>query len=109
MIYDELKKTITDYNWDDGFDLPKKILNNEYCDLALALEIFYLADGLAYLEDMSFNSNLQEWSLFISNLYDDILIGRYKKSNNTFYIPLSNVCKYKLRKKLIPEIFLQDI
>ena len=37
----KLRQLLNEYNWDDGFDLPKKILENPDCDLALALEIFF--------------------------------------------------------------------
>ncbi len=45
MAYNDLKELLNQYNWDDGFEIPKEILKNRNCDLALALEIFYLADG----------------------------------------------------------------
>lgn len=37
----KLRQLLNEYNWDDGFDLPKKVLENPDCDLALALEIFF--------------------------------------------------------------------
>ena len=107
--YDKLKNKLNEYNWDDGFELPKEILDNSYCDLALALEIFYLADGIRYLEEPSYNPNLGVWSLFIEKLYNDILNGKYLKKDATFQIPLSKVAKYKLRKLQVPDIFLTDI
>ena len=41
------------YNWDNGFDIPQEILDNEKCDLSIALLIFYRADGLRSLERKS--------------------------------------------------------
>ena len=67
MSYNDLKKILNEYNWDDGFEIPKKILSNQDCDLALALEIFYLADGFAYLEGFVKESKLEEWEQFIRN------------------------------------------
>ena len=60
MPYNDLKKTLKEYNWDDGFEIPEKILRSENCDLALALEIFYLADGFAYLDDFAKETGLDE-------------------------------------------------
>lgn len=33
----ELRQMLSEYNWDDGFVLPKEVLENPDCDLALAL------------------------------------------------------------------------
>ena len=109
MKYNELKKLLERYNLDGGFNVPLQILNDPECDLALALEIFYYADGYAYLENRFFNSNLEKWSLFVTNLYNDILNGKYQKTDKAFKIPLTKVQKYKLNKKQIPEIFLTDL
>lgn len=105
----ELRQLLNEYNWDDGFDLPKKLLENPDCDLALALEIFYLADGYSYLIDKSRSTSLNEWKLFIEKLYDDILAGKYIHTASTFQNPLSKVQRYKLRKQQIPDIFLIDL
>ena len=50
MAYADLKNKLDEYNWDDGFEVPRTILADPDCDLALALEIFYLAGGYEYLE-----------------------------------------------------------
>ena len=39
------------YNWDDGFEIPQKVLSKICCELSTALLIFYLADGERYLEN----------------------------------------------------------
>ena len=51
MPYTDLKKKLDEYNWDDGFEVPRTILADPDCNLALALEIFYLAGGYEYLEN----------------------------------------------------------
>ena len=109
MEYLELKQRIREYNWDDGFVVVQEILDDSNCDLALALEIFYLADGYAYLENFNTNFKLEDWSSFISNLYKDIIDGKYKKTKSVFEIPLSKVQKYKFIKKQVPEVFLTDL
>lgn len=67
---DKMRQILNDYNWDDGFDLPKELLENHDCDLALALEIFFLADGYSYLID---------------------------NQRRTFQNPLTKVQRYKLK------------
>ncbi len=111
MTYNDLKETLNKYNWDDGFEVPEKILKNQNCDLALALEIFFLADGFAYLDNMEKEKQTgsEEWRQFIDNLYNDILNGKYPKTGNCFKNPLTKVARYKFGKKSVPEIFLLDL
>ncbi|MCI8528544.1 MAG: DUF4274 domain-containing protein [Lachnospiraceae bacterium] len=109
MTYLDLEKILNEYNWDDGFAIPKKILDNPHCDLALALKIFYLADGFAFLDGFAEKTELKEWKQFIDSLYTDILSNKYRKNRRSYEIPLTKVQKYKLRKKQIPEIFLTDL
>ena len=107
MTYEEMKQKLDHYNWDDGFDFPEHILTDSNCDLALALEIFYLADGYAYLIDMEQNNRGPEkWLCFVKKLYADIEKGVYDESDHPFEIPMSKVQCYHLRKKNIPEVFL---
>lgn len=99
------------YNWDNGFDIPQEILDNEKCDLSIALLIFYRADGLSYLEEKSEDAQLPQWSTFIKNLYHSIMSGKYSRGEIEFRVPLTKVQIYKL-KKIITEaekIFVEDI
>jgi hypothetical protein len=109
MIYNHLEKTLNGYNWDDGFAIPKKILGNPHCDLALALKIFYLADGFAYLDGFAEKTKSKEWEQFIYSLYTDIWSNKFRKNRRPYKIPLTKVQKYKFRKKQVPEIFLTDL
>lgn len=99
------------YNWDNGFDIPQAVLDNEKCDLSIALLIFYRADGLCYLEDKSDNANLPQWSSFIKRLYDSILTGKYQRGEIEFKVPLSKVQFFKLKKIITEEenIFTENI
>ncbi|RKM58182.1 DUF4274 domain-containing protein [Butyrivibrio sp. X503] len=99
------------YNWDNGFDIPQLVLDNESCELSIALLIFYRADGIGYLIDKSDNENLPKWSSFIECLYESILRGKYPKGKIGFKNPLSEVEKYKLKKQITKEdsIFIEDI
>lgn len=91
-----------DYNWDDGFDIPRKIIEKECCELSTALMMFYLADGIRYLENKeeAQKSSLKEWLKFTEDLYAKIVNGEYKVGNILFEPPLSKVQKYKLQKVL---------
>lgn len=105
----KLRQLFNEYNWDDGFDLAKEMLENPDCDLALALEIFYLADGYSYLIDKSRSTSSKAWKLFVEKLYNDILEGKYIQTASTFENPLTKVQRYKLKKQQIPDIFLIDL
>ena len=109
MAYADLKKKLDAYHWDDGFEVPRTILADPDCDLALALEIFYLAGGYEYLEKSARRTKLQKWNSFITGLYEDILNNRFPKTSALFEIPLSKVQRDKLRKKGVAEIFLTDL
>lgn len=126
LLYDtdEVKRTISqtedqeilyvyayNYNWDNGFDIPQAVLDNEKCDLSIALLIFYRADGLRYLEDKSDNVNLPQWSSFIKSLYDSILLGKYQRGKIEFKVPLSKVQFFKLKKAITEaeDIFTENI
>lgn len=106
---DKLRQILNDYNWDDGFDLPKELLKNSDCDLALALEIFYLADGYSYLIGNQRSTSQSEWMLFIDKLYNDILNGKYVQTTAIFKNPLTKVQRYKLKKQQVPDIFITDL
>ena len=62
MAYADLKNKLDEYNWDDGVEVPRTILADPDCDLALALEIFYLAGGYEYLEKSARRTKLQKWN-----------------------------------------------
>ena len=59
------------YNWDNGFEIPKNIIFKDCCDLSTALMIFYSVDGYRYLQKKDEkNDSLKEWSVFIKELYN---------------------------------------
>lgn len=99
------------YNWDDGFDIPQIILDNEKCDLSIALLMFYRADGLRYLTERSRNTNSAKWFSFVKKLYNSILAGKYQKGEIEFKVPLTKVQLYKIKKILTEEenIFTENI
>ncbi len=101
------------YNWDDGFTVPKAIISNPNCGLATALVMFYLADGARYLKNKMDveKSTLEPWCNFIINLYNEIVHGNFKRSNIRFVPPLSKVETYKLKKSLDTSeyVFIEEI
>ncbi|SHL29694.1 protein of unknown function [Anaerocolumna jejuensis DSM 15929] len=100
------------YNWDNGFEIPKNIIFNDCCDLSTALMIFYSVDGYRYLQKKDEkNDSLKEWSVFIKELYNRILKNSFIKSNTKFVPPLNKVQIFKLKKVLGMEehIFLEEI
>lgn len=99
------------YNWDNGFDIPKKIIQKDCCELSTALMIFYLADGTHYLENRCEieNSSPTVWTTFIDELYTSIICGKFIEGDIFFEPPLSKVQLYKLKKLLQDneEIFIK--
>ena len=63
MVHNDLRSKLNEYNWDDGFEIPKEILAAPGCDLALALEIFYLSDGYAFLDNLTKTTDVKEWEI----------------------------------------------
>ncbi len=100
-----------EYDWNNGFDIPKAILSNPYCSLGTALVLFYQGDGYRYLTEKPLFSDIPEWLTFISTLYSDIMGGKYEDTSVHFEVPLSKVQVFKLRKKLadIEQVFVTNI
>jgi hypothetical protein len=91
---------IQNYNWDDGFDIPQAVLNNGACDLSVALQIFYLADGFAFLLDRTAKADNTRWYKFITRLYESIITGKFPKGSISFAVPLSKAQIFKVKKNL---------
>ena len=116
-VIDEIKDEITlfvfayNYNWDNGFGIPSKILENKNCTLSVALLLFYSADGLNYLMDKRANDNLPNWSEFIEILYKKIIGNKFMTGTVAYEIPLTKIQLFKLSKILSTkeEIFVNNI
>lgn len=101
---EELAYYLDLYNWDDGFAVPTAIANHPGCDQALALRLFWLADGLAwYTSKGSPGRYQQEWGAFCHLISDGILSGRFPQGDLSFDPGLSRVEMYRLAKSEIPE------
>lgn len=88
------------YNWNNGFDIPQTIVDNPACSLGTALIVFYLADGYRYLSERNESSDIPDWLSFITNLYNHISAGNFADHSIAFYVPLSKVQIFKLKKQL---------
>lgn len=102
---------MVNYNWDDGFELPKLVLKNKNCELSTALLIFYLVGGEEFLfEREKILSKKSERNSFLSELYDNIISNIYPKGRIYFEPPLTKVEIYKFKKILTPSenIFIES-
>lgn len=101
------------YNWDNGFSIPKAIITNNNCDMSTGLMMFYLADGIRLLEDRASveQSGLDEWNKFITEVYSMLETDSFKRSNISYYPELTKVQLFKLKKSNpnIPDFFLEGI
>jgi len=98
------------YNWNSGFDVPKALIENEYCDLGTGLLIFHYADGFQMLENPEevSNSALEEWKDFLLNLYNKLLKMGFKTRNISFEPELTKIQIYRIRKSNpnIPDLLI---
>lgn len=111
---DELFVLLDNFNWNNGFEVPKAVLAHSKCSLSVALLAFYRADGIRYLfegEAAFANSLSMEWKGFVKNVYTKNLRGQFPSGAISFQPEITKVQKFKL-KKLKPEIderFLEGI
>lgn len=104
----QLDQILRSHQWTRSFAVPRGILAEPSCDLSIALEIFYLAGGYAYL-DGDHASLDAETLKFLSVLHQEISAGKYQRSTRHYSIPLTKIQRYKLEKKRIPVIFYTDL
>jgi hypothetical protein len=107
---EELDYLLDLYNWDDGFAVPTAIATHPECERALALRLFWRADGLTWYTRLVEPSPYQrDWGVFCELISEGILSGRYPVGALSFDPELSRVQLYKLRKAGIPEALYQPI
>jgi TPR repeat protein len=109
--YRDISRQLEDYNWDEGLTFPQRLLDTRGCDLALALKIFYLADGYRYLLRFTGEEpeGLADWREFIEQLYAGITENRFPDMDHAYQVPLTKVQKFRLKKAGVPEIFLENV
>ena len=103
---DELFVLLDNFNWNNGFEVPKAVLTHPKCSISVALLDFYRADGIRYLlEGEAAFANLlsTEWEDFVKNVYTKILRGQFPSGTISFQPEITKIQKFKL-KKLKPEI-----
>ncbi|WP_082611127.1 DUF4274 domain-containing protein [Lysobacter sp. Root916] len=107
---EDLRRLASEYNWDDGFAFPCHIADHPNCDLAAALELFWLANADAvYLGEAQDSPHNAAWRSFSEILAKRIIDGFYSPGPGTFDPPLTKVQAYNLRKRGLPEIFLASV
>lgn len=98
------------YNWANGFDVPKAILEKESCDLGTGLLMFHYADGYRILENPEevSDSTLEEWKDFLFKLFNKLKNFEFKTQNISFTPELTKIQIYKLRKNNanLPEVLI---
>ena len=105
-----LRQLALAYNWDDGLSFPTRIADHPNCDLAVALELFWLANADAvYLGDSSETSYNADWYAFSQTLASRILTNHYPVGSGSFELPLTRVQVYNFRKRGLPDVFLTDV
>lgn len=103
---EELFVLLDNFNWDNGFEVPKAVLSHSKCSLSVALLAFYRADGIRYLlegEAAFENSLSEEWEGFLKDVYTRILRDQFPSGTISFQPEITKIQKFKL-KKLKPEI-----
>ncbi|MBQ8132792.1 MAG: DUF4274 domain-containing protein, partial [Clostridia bacterium] len=91
--------TAINYNYDDGAEIPQAIVENQHCELATALTVFYDCGGYDYLTDGEVDDEFD----FIVDLKQKILNGNFIKGNIKFTPELTKVQIFKLKKYLLSE------
>lgn len=86
------------YNWNNGFDVPKSIINNINCDLGTALMIFELSDGYTYLFGDKDEFSSKKWEDFICEIKSKIESDWYTNKLIKYTPELSRAEKFQLKK-----------
>ena len=88
------------YNWNNGFDIPKVLLENENCDLGTGLLMFHYADGYRILENPEevSASTSEEWKGFLFKLYNRLENSEFQRQSISFNPELTKIQKFKLKK-----------
>ena len=96
---------VFNYNWSDGFAEPAAYINNPVCSLSTALQIFFDADGVRYLEDKNYEPEdwQEEWWELIKALYKRIVAHDFPSAPIKFVPPITRVERYKMEKDLTDE------
>ncbi|HHE0474647.1 TPA: DUF4274 domain-containing protein [Vibrio parahaemolyticus] len=73
-----LQELVNSYNWDSGLEVICAIAESKYCDLGIALNIFWLAESVVFLTgEIERNSYNGEWFDLSEKLSAKISKGEY--------------------------------
>lgn len=106
---EELLELARSYNWGDGMEVPRAIIDHPRCDLGLALHMFELAEGTVWITKEVDPAHNETWSNFCQDLSSRIQGGRYPTVDIPFQSEFMKVQKYKARKAGVPDIFLDSV
>ncbi len=104
----ELRELARAHNWDNGLEVPIAISEHASCDLAVALELFWLADAATVLS-IDEDPNGDPWFHFCELIADRILTGYYTGASSSFEVPLTKVQVHNYRRSGLAEIFLTRV
>lgn len=93
------------YNWNNGFEVPNAILDNNNCDFGTGLLMFFYADGLRLLQNLDdvSNSSNEQWKNFLFKLYYKLLNNEFNSQSISYTPELTKIQVFKLEKNN-PEI-----
>lgn len=106
---------IYNYNWNNGFQIPKAITQNKSTDLGTALLMFHLAEGFSLFESEGGEQNKynKDWLAFIKSLYDMIVFENFKFAeisyNPTDFWTKTELFKLKKSRVEMPDVFFNPI
>jgi len=105
----ELQYLLSIYNWDDGYAIPTAIAMHPKCDLAVALELFWLAWAVGwYLKEVAF-TEFDDEAEFCCLITNGILNGQYRRGTTSYNLGLTASQLYRYRKQGVPEILLSNV
>ena len=106
----ELQDAAYEHNWDDGYEIPTAIACHPACDLAVALTLFWLSEGVSLLaNEVKPNEYNIAWVKFCRFITERILNNEYNVSSVKFIAPIGPTQLYKLKKLGIPDILFLSI
>lgn len=98
------------YNWDDGVDVARAIIDNPCCDLGTALTVFWLAEGISHFTgEARRNEYNGAWADLCEELISRLPSGFYTPGKVSYDPELNQVQIYKLRKLEVPPVFYAPV
>jgi len=110
---EELFYFASQYNWDDGLEIPDIVANHPLCDLATALLLFWRAEAADSMENIQADSppfeGQEDWFNFCKTITSRLLDGYYKPGPNSFAPELTRIQRYKYEKQGVSPLLLDGI